>query len=472
MINKTKVISTVGPVTTEKEQIRKLMVNGTDCIRINMSHADYNFCRNIVSSVNELNKELNMNVALLMDLMGPEVRTGKFINGQAIFRKGDRVKIYMDDIVGDSTKFSVNYPNLIKEISYNDIISIKDGSLQLEVIQIVPDFIVCEVLNDAIINERQKVTVKNMKFDLPYISTKEESDIVMAHKLGFDFISLPYVTSSENILAVNEMLINLNNDHISLIAKIENQEGVENIDEIVGVADGVMISRGDLGVSISLERIPGIQKKIVNKCHEAGIISIISTELMSSMEHMTRPTRAEVSDVANAVLDGADAVLLSGETTVGKYPIETLKMMEKIIRSAELDVDYKSYIDKNSKNITTDITSIISLNVAEAALRIKSCAIIAPTKSGYTARMMSRFRPCCPIISPSPNVNTVKSLQLHFGVNPVLIEELKNFDEIIKISKDITFKLISTKIGDKIIITGGYPFNEIKFTNFMQIEQL
>lgn len=472
MINKTKVISTVGPVTTEKEQIRKLMVNGTDCIRINMSHADYNFCRNIVSSVNELNKELNMNVALLMDLMGPEVRTGKFINGQAIFRKGDRVKIYMDDIVGDSTKFSVNYPNLIKEISYNDIISIKDGSLQLEVIQIVPDFIVCEVLNDAIINERQKVTVKNMKFDLPYISTKEESDIVMAHKLGFDFISLPYVTSSENILAVNEMLINLNNDHISLIAKIENQEGVENIDEIVGVADGVMISRGDLGVSISLERIPGIQKKIVNKCHEAGIISIISTELMSSMEHMTRPTRAEVSDVANAVLDGADAVLLSGETTVGKYPIETLKMMEKIIRSAELDVDYKSYIDKNSKNITTDITSIISLNVAEAALRIKSCAIIAPTKSGYTARMMSRFRPCCPIIAPSPNVNTVKSLQLHFGVNPVLIEELKNFDEIIKISKDITFKLISTKIGDKIIITGGYPFNEIKFTNFMQIEQL
>jgi len=472
MINKTKVISTVGPVTTEKEQIRKLMVNGTDCIRINMSHADYNFCRNIVSSVNELNKELNMNVALLMDLMGPEVRTGKFINGQAIFRKGDRVKIYMDDIVGDSTKFSVNYPNLIKEISYNDIISIKDGSLQLEVIQIVPDFIVCEVLNDAIINERQKVTVKNMKFDLPYISTKEESDIVMAHKLGFDFISLPYVTSSENILAVNEMLINLNNDHISLIAKIENQEGVENIDEIVGVADGVMISRGDLGVSISLERIPGIQKKIVNKCHEAGIISIISTELMSSMEHMTRPTRAEVSDVANAVLDGADAVLLSGETTVGKYPIETLKMMEKIIRSAELDVDYKSYIDKNSKNITTDITSIISLNVAEAALRVKSCAIIAPTKSGYTARMMSRFRPCCPIIAPSPNVNTVKSLQLHFGVNPVLIEELKNFDEIIKISKDITFKLISTKIGDKIIITGGYPFNEIKFTNFMQIEQL
>lgn len=472
MINKTKVISTVGPVTMEKEQIKKLMLNGTDCIRINMSHADYNFCRNIVSSVNELNEELDMNVALLMDLMGPEVRTGKFSSGQAIFRKGDRVKIYVDDIIGDSTKFSIGYPSLIQEISYNDIISIKDGSMQLEVIQIVPEFIICEVLNDAIIDDRQKVTIKNLKFNLPYISTKEESDIVMAHKLGFDFISLPYVTSAENVLTVNDMLINLKNDHISLIAKIENQEGVENIDEIVRVADGIMISRGSLGVTMSLERVPGIQKKIVNKCHEAGIVSVISTELMSSMEQMNRPTRAEVSDVANAVLDGADAVLLSGETTVGKYPIETLKMMEKIIRSAELDVDYKSYIDNNSKNITTDITSIISLNVADAALRIKSCAIIAPTKSGYTARMMSRFRPCCPIIAPSPDVNTVKSLQLHFGINPVLINDLKSFDEIIKISKEITFKLISTKVGDRIIITGGYPFDEIKFTNFMQIEQL
>lgn len=472
MINKTKVISTIGPVTMEKEQIRKLMENGTDVLRINMSHADYNFCRNVVASVNELNKEMNLNVALLMDLMGPEVRTGKFVNGQAYFRKGDRVKIHMDEVLGDSTQFSVSYPNLIQEIGYNSIISIKDGSMLMEVIEILSEFFVCEVLNDAIIEDRQNLSVKGTKLKLPYITTKDETDIILAHKMGFDFISLPYVECAEHVLAVNDMLINLKNDHIGLLAKIETAEGVEHVDEIIRVSDGIMVARGDLGVSVSLERVPGIQKKIINKCHAAGIVSVVSTELMSSMERMAHPTRAEVSDVANAVLDGADAVMLSGETTVGKYPIETLKMMEKIIRSAELDVDYMSYIDANAKNLTTDITSIISLNVADAASRLKCCAIIAPTNSGYTARMMSRFRPCCPIIAVSPNVSTVKSLQLHFGVNPVLIGDLNSFDKIINLSKEITFKLISTKPGDKIIITGGYPFNEIKFTNFMQIEQL
>lgn len=472
MINKTKVISTIGPATMEKEQIRKLMANGTDVIRINMSHADYNFCRNVVESVNELNKEMELNVALLMDLMGPEVRIGKFINARAYFRKGDRVEVHMDEVLGDNTKFSVNYPNLIQEIGYNSIISIKDGTMTMEVIDILSEYFVCEVLNDAVIEDCQNLTVKDVKLKLPFITHKDESDIMLAHKLDFDFISLSYVECAQHVLSVNDILINLKNDHIGLLSKIETLEGVENIDEIIRVSDGIMIARGDLGVSVSLERVPGIQKKIINKCHAAGIVSIVATELMSSMEHTSRPTRAEVSDVANAVLDGADAVMLSGETTVGKYPIETLKMMEKIISSAELDVDYKYYLDESSKNLSTDITSTISLNVASSSLRLKCCAIIAPTISGYTARMMSRFRPCCPIIAVSPSVKTVKSLQLHFGINPVLIDELNSFDKIVELSKQITFKLVSTKPGDKIIITGGYPFSEIKFTNFMQIEQL
>ncbi len=471
MINKTKVISTVGPVTMEKVQIKKLMENGTDVFRINMSHADYNFCREVVSSVNELNKELGMNVALLMDLMGPEVRIGKFINGQVYFRQGDRVKIYMDEVMGDNTKFSVSYPNLIQEISYNKIISIKDGALLMEVIEILQDFFVCEVLNDAIIEDNQNLNVQNTKLKLPFLTNKDETDIIMAHKLGFDFISLSYVECAEQVLAVNNLLINLKNDHIGLISKIETEDAVNHIDEIIRVSDAIMVARGDLGVSIAMERVPGIQKKIINKCHKAGIVSIVATELMSSMERMARPTRAEVSDVANAVLDGADAVMLSGETTVGKYPIETLKMMEKIINSAELDIDYSNNFNNNFE-ISNDITSIISLNVAEAAYRLKCCAIIAPTNSGYTARMMSRFRPSCPIIAVSPNKETVKSLQLHFAVTPVLIDELNSFDKIINLSKQITFKLISTRPGDKIIITGGYPFNEVKFTNFMKIEEL
>ena len=471
MINKTKVISTIGPVTIEKAQIKRLMENGTDVIRVNMSHADYNFCRNVVESVNELNEELNMNVALLMDLAGPEVRIGEFVNGQALFKKGDRVRIYMDEIMGDSTKFSVSYPNLLQEIGYNNIISIKDGTMLMEVIEILSDFFVCEVLNDAMIESHQNLNVQNTKLKLPYLTNKDETDIVMAHKLGFDFISLSYVGSAENVLMVNEILINLQNEHIGLLSKIETEEGVNNIDEIIRVSDGILISRGDLGVSISMERVPGIQKKIIKKCHEAGKVSIVGTELMSSMEKMARPTRAEVSDVANAVLDGADAVMLSGETTVGKYPIETLKMIEKIINSAELDIDYLEYINDNT-NASNDITSIISMNVASAAYRLKCCAIIAPTISGYTARMMSRFKPSCPIIAVCPNRETVKSLQLHFAVTPVLIDSLNSFDKITELSKNITFRLISTKPKDKIIITGGYPFNEVKYTNFMQIEEL
>ncbi len=472
MINKTKVIATVGPATMDKEQIRRLMENGTDVIRVNMSHANYNFCTDIANSVNELNKELKLSVALMMDLMGPEIRIGRFLNGQAYFRKGDKVKICMDDVIGDSTKFSVSYPNLIKNINYNDIISVKAGTLMLEVIDIENEIIVCEALNDALIEDRQALSVKNVKIDLPFLSNKDETDVVMAHKLGFDFIALSHVFTAENVLEVNDMLINLKNDHISLITKIENQEAMDNLDQIARVSDGLMVARGDLGVELSIERVPGLQKKIINKCHELGIVSIVSTELLSSMEKTNRPTRAEVSDVANAVLDGADAVMLTGETTVGKYPIETLNMMEKIIKSAELDLDYMEYIKKYSDNVTDDITGVISLNVAESAARLKCCAIIAPTNSGYTARKMSRFRPSCPIIAVSPNIDTVKSLQLHFAVTPVLIDELNSFDKISDIAKEITFKLVSTKPGDKIIITGGYPFKDVKITNFMKIEEL
>ena len=471
MLNKTKVISTVGPVTMEKEQIKRLVENGTDVIRVNMSHADYNFCRIIVDNVNEINEELGTNVSLLMDLAGPEVRIGKFVNGQALFRKGDRVRVYLDEVEGDSTKFSVSYPNLIQEIGYNSIISVKDGTMLMEVIEILQDFFVCEVLNDAFIEDNQNISIQDKKIKLPFLSTKDQTDITLAHKLGFDFISLSYVETAEDVLSVNDMLINLQDEHISLIAKIETSEAVENIDEIIRVSDGIQISRGDLGVAMTMERVPGIQKKIIKKCHESGKVSIVGTEVMSSMEKMARPTRAEVSDVANAVLDGVDAIMLSGETTVGKYPIETLKMIEKIINSAEMDIDYKDYIDNTPDN-SNDITNIIALNVASAAYRLKAAAIIAPTNSGYTARMMSRYRPSCPIIAASPNINTVKSLQLNFGVIPVLIDNINSFDDITNMSKNMTFKLISTNPKDKIIIAGGYPFNEVKYTNFMKIEEL
>lgn len=471
MLNKTKVIATIGPSTMEKEQLRKLMENGVDVVRLNMSHASYNFCNDIIDKIRELNKELNLSVAIMIDLIGPEVRTGKFLNGRAYFRKGDKIRIYIDEVMGDSTKFSIDYPNLIKEINFNSIIKVKDGLMLYEVIDIKPDCIVCEVLTDGILTDCQSVTVDGIKFNMPMLSRKDEDDILFAHKVNVDFLALSYVSSQDEVLAVNDILIKLKNDHIGIISKIEDEEAIENLDEIIRVSDGIMIARGDLGTSIPIERIPGVQKKIINKCHEAGVVSIVATEMLSSMESSSRPTRAEVSDVANAVLDGVDAVMLSGETTIGKFPVETLSMMEKIINSAEKDIDYLDFTN-SVKDSHNDITSVLAHNVCTSSNKLKCSCIIAPTMSGYTARKMSRYRPPCPIIAVSPNEETVKSLQLHFGVNPVLIDELSSLDKIVEESKKIVFKLISTKPGDKIIITGGYPFSEVKSTNFMKIEEL
>lgn len=471
MLNKTKVVATIGPSTMEKEQLKKLMLNGMDVVRLNMSHANYNFCKDIIEKINELNNELKLSVAIMMDLVGPEVRTGRFLNGQAYFRKGDKIRVYMDEVLGDSTKFSVNYSDLIKEVTYNSILKVKDGMMLFEVVDIKSDCIICDVLTDGLLDDHQTVVVDGVKLHLPFLTSKDETDILFAHKMNLDFIALSYVSSGEEVLAVNDILIGLKNDHIGIISKIESEEGVNNLDEIIRVSDGIMVARGDLGVDIPLERVPGIQKKIIGKCHEAGIVSIVATELLSSMENSARPTRAEVSDVANAVIDGADAVMLSGETTIGRFPIETLNMMEKIINSAEKDIDYIDFSNKiNDKD--SDITGMVAHNVSTTASKLKCCAIIAPTISGYTARKMSRYRPSCPIIAVSPKIETVKSLQLHFGVNPVLIDELKSLEKIIEVSKNITFKLISTKPGDKIIITGGYPFSEVKSTNFMKIEEL
>ena len=471
MLNKTKVIATIGPSTAEREQLKRLMDNGVDVVRLNMSYANYNFCKDIIDKVNSLNKELGLSVATMIDLVGPEVRTGRYLNGRAHFRKGDKIRVYMDEILGDSTKFSVDYSELIKEVKFNSILKIKDGLMLFEVLDIKSDCLVCEVLTDGYLEDCQTVVVDGVKLHLPTLTKKDEEDILFAHKMNADFLALSYVASQEEVLAVNDILIRLKNDHIGIISKIESEEALDNLDEIIRVSDGVMVARGDLGVAIPLERIPGVQKKIIHKCHEAGIISIVATELLSSMERTVRPTRAEVSDVANAVLDGADAVMLSAETTIGRFPIETLNMMEKIINSAEKDVDY---IDFTSKLIDkhNDITSVLAQNVCMTASKLNCSCIIAPTMSGYTAKKMSRYRPPCPIIAVSPNEDTVKSLQLHFGVNPVLIDELSTLDNIIEESKKIVFKLIPTNPGDKIIITGGYPFTEVKSTNFMKIEEL
>ena len=471
-MNKTKIVATIGPASQDKEILRKMIQSGMDVARINLSHANYDFFESIVKKIDDLNHELETNVAIMVDTEGPDIHVGKFVDGSAFFRKGDKIRVYTNDIIGDSTKFSVSYNNFVDDINFNALIKVNDGRVEFRVVDKEVDFIICEVISEGYIFDFKGVNVPGAHFKRTFMSEKDRADIKFASKMKVDFLALSFVGSADDVLEANDLLIELGDDHMGIIAKIENERSLEDLEEIIKASDGVMVARGDLGAELPAERIPGIQKMIINKCHRLGKISIVATEMLASMENSSIPTRAEVSDVANAVLDGADAVMLSGETTVGKFPVETVLMMDKIIESSEQDINYLEFLDSAMRSEKQDITGLISYSVAECSMRLKSVAIVAPTVSGYTARKMSRFRPICPIIAISPNKETVKSLALSFGVHAILVDELSSFDKIMKLALEVAQKKVGAVAGDKVIITGGYPFKLATHTNFMRIEEL
>lgn len=471
-MGKTKIIATVGPSTNSKQKLKELILKGCDAIRINMRQCDYTFCDLVFQMVDELNKELNTYVSIILDTNGPDLRIG-LINEDKTFLKQDTViRIYKEDVLGDETKFSVNYEDFVNDVKIGNTISINDGAVELVTEEKCESYLKCRVVKEGFISSKSDVHVVGIKLNIPFLSEKDKEDILYAHRKNADFLAVSFVSSSEDILEINDMLIELGNDHMEIIAKIEKESAVDEIDEIIKVSDGIMIARSDLGVEVPMERIPGIQKSIVSKCHMAGKISIVAAELISTMEENMRPTKAEVSDIANAVLDGADAVMLSGETTIGKYPVETLEIVERVISSAEEDIDYLGLLDKAARTEKQDITGEISYSVAMLSCRLKCSAIVCPTISGYTARKMSRFRPNCPILAISNDPNTVKSLSLNFGILPVFVDEFKNLDSMLNKSIKLATEKFNLEPKDKLIITGGYPFREVKHTNFIKIEEI
>ena len=472
ILNKTKTIVTIGPSSKDIEVIKQLIQNGTDVFRLDLSNSDRLFCNEIIDKIDEANEKLGTNVSILFDILGPTISVGELLTSHVFLKKDDTVRIYMDKIVGDSTKFSVSYPNLINDVRIGSIIKLSFGIIELEVIDKEDDYILCNVNKEGVLTENTYINVPSTKLNMPFLSEKDKDDIKYASSKNIDFIALSFVSTLEDVLEVNDLLIELENDHIGIISKIENEQSLDNLNEIINASDGILIDRGDLGIEIPLERVPGIQKMVINKCNMLGKISIVATEMISSMENSLMPTRAEVSDIANAVLQGCDAVMLTDETTIGKYPIETLKMMEKIIRESEMGVDYLELMDKASRNENKDITGIIAHSVIDGANRINADAIITPTNSGYTAKKISRFRPPCPILAVSPNKDVVKNLNLYYGVIPRIIKNFDSLDKMIKESKNISIEVFNLKEKDKIIITGGYPFKEVKNTNFMKIEEL
>ncbi len=470
-MNKTKIVATVGPMSSTKEMIKKMMLAGTDVFRINLSHSSYKDAEKICSHIKSLNRELSTNVGILIDTKGPEVRIGEIV-GDVVIEKDDIINITNKPSNGEFGNIQVNYNNLYKDVNVGDRILINDGLIELKVISILEEDIKCITINGGKLKSYKGLNVPDSMLSIDFLSDDNIEDIEFASRVHADFVALSFVRNANDVLDVNDMLIGLKNEHLQIISKIESKSSIEDIENIIKVSDGIMVARGDLGIEIPLESVPSVQKKIIKQSYSKGKICIVATEMLSSMESTSRPTRAEVSDVANAVLDGADAVMLSGETAVGSYAIETIETMNRIIESTECSMDYDEVLIKHTTNEQKDVTTVISHSVVDSANMLKARAIVASTLSGYTAKKISAHRPCCPIIATTPRKDTATSLSLNWGVIPVVVNKFSNTDEIVYSAVQVTKKLIDLNKEDKIIITGGFPLKQNKYTNFLKIEEI
>lgn len=467
--NQTKIVCTIGPATETKEMMRKLIMSGMDTMRLNFSHSNYQEHRARMDVLESLNEEMNTTVATLLDTKGPEIRTHLFKEGVAMIKVGDQVKIYMDEILGDETKFSVTYPNLYKDVEVGGVIVVDDGYLSLKVTDIDDKNKVITTVsyNTHTIKDRRGINIPGMLLNLDYISEKDHKDILWGCKNKVDFIAASFVRRKEDVEAVRKILDDNGGEDIQIIAKIENQEGVNNIDDIIDVADGVMVARGDLGVEVPPEEVPVIQKDIIARCHERGKITITATQMLESMQDHPKPTRAEVSDVANAILDGTDAIMLSGESAIGQYPVETVDMMHTIGKRLEKEIKRASLIKRANKFAKKDIPTNIAMSVAHAVLQGQADLVIAPTISGNTARLLSKNRPNTRILALVPNAQKARSLMLNHGVFPVVFELGTDTEKLMKDSVIFAKENHFVEAGGRVIVTGGFPIGTT--TNSLRI---
>lgn len=470
-MNKTKIISQITRSNNSSESIKDLMVNGIDLFLMDLNEVDKNFCLDTVNKISTLNDELNTNIGVILELKNNKVHLNKIAGGSARLKEDDKIRIYMDHTVGDETKLSVDYQEIINEIKYDSIIKLSDGNVELEVLDKSEGFILCLVKKGGIVYEHSEVNIPNVKVGKQFLTKYNKDMIKFAADIGIDYVILNSVMEQEDVLDINDLLINIENSHLGILTKINNKFALEEVEDIINMSEGVIISRDDLGLEVPIEKIPSIQKKIIDRCHTNGKISVVSAEADYDLEEQTL-NKAEVSDLANAVLDGTDAVIIGNKSHNKNYSINLVQEIERVIKSAEEDIDYDKFLLSAIKTENEDTTGNIACSVAEISNRLSCKAIVAPTVSGYTARKMSRFKPKCPIMAISTDKETLRSLSIYFGVCPIYIENLKSFDDIIAQAKKIAMDNVDVKSGDKIIITGGYPFKEIRHTNFVEIEEL
>ena len=468
-MRKTKIICTIGPATDSEEKLRELMLAGMDVARINFSHGTHEAAAKTVARIKKVRKELGLPVAILLDTKGPEIRIKTFKDGRVELKAGQMFTLCTDDVEGDETQVSITYKELTRDIDSGSRILIDDGLIELEVISIKSGRIMCEVKNGGVISDRKGVNVPNVSLSMPYMSEKDRSDILFGIEQDFDFIAASFCRNASDVLQVKQLLEKNNAAHIGIIAKIENAEGVENIDEIIDASYGIMVARGDMGVEIDMQDLPVIQKKLIKKTYRAGKVVITATQMLDSMIRNPRPTRAETTDVANAIYDGTSAIMLSGETAMGQYPIETVKVMAQIAERTEDDIDYVQRLENWRFDTRMDVSNAISHATCTTAHDLRAAAIIALTYSGGTARQISRFRPNCPIIAPTISEKGRRRLNLSWGVYPIKSDMRDNTDELFDHAVECAQTTGIIKDGDLVVITGGAPIGVAGTTNIMKV---
>ncbi|MBO1205194.1 MULTISPECIES: pyruvate kinase [Staphylococcus] len=470
-MRKTKIVCTIGPASESEEMLEKLIKAGMNVARLNFSHGDHAEHKARIDRIREVSQRLGKTVGILLDTKGPEIRTHNMKDGAIELEKGTEVIVSMTEVEGTPDKFSVTYDNLINDVQEGSYILLDDGLIELQVKQIdkTNGEVICDVLNTGELKNKKGVNLPGVKVSLPGITDKDAEDIKFGISENIDFIAASFVRRPSDVLDIRKLLEEGKNTNISIIPKIENQEGIDNIKEILEVSDGLMVARGDMGVEIPPESVPMVQKDLIRQCNKLGKPVITATQMLDSMQRNPRATRAEASDVANAIYDGTDAVMLSGETAAGLYPEEAVKTMRNIAISAEAAQDYKRLLSDRTKLVQTSLVNAIGVSVAHTALNLNVKAIVAATESGSTARTISKYRPKSDIIAVTPHVETARQCALVWGIYPVVKEGRKTTDAMLNTAVATAVETEKVQNGDLIIITAGVPTGEKGTTNMMKL---
>lgn len=467
-IRKTKIVCTMGPNLFEKHLIAPLMKAGMNVARFNFSHGTYETHQHYYDEVCRIRDELGLPVATMLDTKGPEIRVRSFKNGRVTLQNGQLFTLTTDEVEGDEERVSITYKELPQDIAVGSSILIDDGLIGMQVERIDGADIVCRVLNGGVVSNNKGVNIPNAHLSMPFISEKDHQDILFAIKNGYDFIAASFTRCADDIMQIRHILQENNCHTINIIAKIENMEGVENIDEILRVVDGVMVARGDLGVEVPLEDVPSLQKKLIQRGIAAGKPVITATQMLDSMIKNPRPTRAEATDVANAIYDGTSAIMLSGESAVGAYPVEAVETMVRIALRAEADMDYIRRFSRDT-SASTDVTNAISHATVTSAHDLNASAIITVTKSGSTARILSRYRPACVIVGCTTEKHVWRQLALSWGTVPLMIAEESNTDDLFEHAVDAAVQNGLVHDGELVVLTAGVPLGISGTTNLMKV---